>query len=80
MDSISAQDASERLEELIRKVSDKHEPITIHGSSSKAVLISEADWEDIEETLYLQSIPGMVDSIREGMATNLDDCSEDPGW
>ncbi len=77
MDSLSAQDASKKLEELIRNFCDNHEPMTIHGASSKAVLIGETDWEG---TLYLQSIPGMVESIRAGLKTPLEDCSEDPTW
>lgn len=34
----------------------------------------------IRETLYLLSIPGMRESIREGMNTPLDECSTEPGW
>jgi antitoxin YefM len=41
---------------------------------------SEEDWEAIQETLFLLSIPGMRESIREGMATPVHGCSEDPGW
>ena len=30
------------------------------------MLVSEADWRAIQETLYLLSIPGMRESIRKG--------------
>lgn len=39
-------------------------PITIvNNKGDNAVLISESDWKNIEETLYLSSIPGLVDNI-----------------
>jgi PHD/YefM family antitoxin component YafN of YafNO toxin-antitoxin module len=44
------------------------------------VLVSADDWRALQETVYLLSIPGMRESIREGLDTPLDECSEDPGW
>ncbi len=38
------------------------------------------DWAAIQETLYLLSLPGMRESIREGMDTPVDQCDEEPGW
>lgn len=55
------------LYQLIREVNTNHEPITITGKKGDAVLISADDWRAVEETLYLNSIPGMVESIRDGM-------------
>lgn len=37
-------------------------------------------WRSWMETLYLMWIPGMADSIKEGMAVSIEDCSEDAGW
>lgn len=59
---------------------DSHEPIQITGKRSNAVLVSEDDWRSIQETLYLISIPGLRDSIRNGMAEPLDKASTKPGW
>jgi len=39
----------------------------------------ENDWY-IEETMYLLSIPGMSESIREGLDTPPDECSEELDW
>ena len=50
------------------------------GPRHSAVLVSEEDWRGIQETLYLLSVPGMRESIREGMATSHTEMSEDPGW
>ena len=44
------------------------------------MLLSEADWNAIQETLHLVSIPGMRESILEGLATTLEDLSDQPGW
>jgi antitoxin YefM len=47
---------------------------------SSAVLISEDDWHAIQETLYLLSIPGMADSIREGLRTPIETCDDSIDW
>jgi antitoxin YefM len=60
--------------------STKYEPIRITSKRNNAILISEMDWKSIQETLFLMSIPGMRESIIEGMQTPLEECSEDPGW
>jgi PHD/YefM family antitoxin component YafN of YafNO toxin-antitoxin module len=80
MDSISAKEAGERLEELLRQVTASHRPIQIMGEADRAVLLSEQDWRDMEETLYLGSIPGMKESIKEGMKTPIVKCFEDRAW
>ena len=55
------------LYKLIDETSAAHEPIIITGKRSNAVLVAEEDWASIQETLFLLSIPGMRESIREGM-------------
>ena len=52
----------------------------INGRRGNAVLLSESDWNAIQETLHLVSIPGMRESILEGLATTLEDLSDQPGW
>ncbi len=52
----------------------------ITGRRANAVLVSEADWRALQETVYLMSIPGMADSIREGIDTPLDECVEELDW
>jgi antitoxin YefM len=78
--SISATQARSRLYQLLDEAADSHEPIQITGKRSNAVLLSEDDWRSIQETLYLLSIPGMRDSIRQGMAEPLKKASKTPGW
>jgi len=50
------------------------------GKRNKAVLVSEEDWSSIQETLYLLSVPGMRESIREGMDTPIEACDEELDW
>jgi antitoxin YefM len=80
MASISVTEARKRLFSLIDDVRESHEPIEIQGKRGSAILLSEEDWRAIQETLYLTSIPGMRDSIIEGMATPADAMSEELGW
>jgi PHD/YefM family antitoxin component YafN of YafNO toxin-antitoxin module len=65
---------------LIDEVARSHEPIYITGKRANAVLSSEDDWRSIQETLYLLSIPGMRESIREGLDTPVNKCSEELDW
>jgi prevent-host-death family protein len=80
MASISATEARKRLYALIDEVGDSHEPVQITGKRGNAVLLSEADWNAMQETLHLVSIPGMRESILEGLATPVEDLSDQPGW
>jgi PHD/YefM family antitoxin component YafN of YafNO toxin-antitoxin module len=80
MKTISATAAREALYRLIDEVAESSEPVQIAGRRANAVLVSEDDWRAIQETLYLLSIPGMRESIREGLDTPIEECDEDPGW
>jgi prevent-host-death family protein len=80
MTILSATEARSNLYRLIDQASSSHEPIIITGKRGNAVLLSEEDWKSIQETLFLLSIPGMRDSIREGLATPIDDCQEELDW
>jgi len=76
----NATKARQNLFRLIDQVNDSHEPVLITGKKGSAVLVSESDWKAIEETLYLNSIPGMAASIREGMETPASDLGDSLEW
>ena len=59
---------------------ESHEPVQITGKRGNAVLVAEDDWRAMQETLYLLSVPGMRDSIIEGMAAPVDQLEDEPGW
>ncbi|OGP56516.1 MAG: antitoxin [Deltaproteobacteria bacterium RBG_13_52_11b] len=80
MTTIKATEARAQLYRLLDETAQTHEPIQITGKRTNAVLISEEDWRAIQETLYLLSIPGMRESIRKGLKTPVEKCSEKPGW
>lgn len=80
MTGITATEARSKLYRLIDETAESHQPIVIAGKRNKAVLISEEDWSAIQETLYLLSVPGMRESIREGIATPTDKCDEELDW
>lgn len=80
MTIINASAAKAGLYGLIDDVATSHDPVVITGKRHNAVLIGEDDWKAIHETLYLVSIPGMRESILEGMKIPLDECDTKLDW
>jgi prevent-host-death family protein len=80
MKIMNASEAREKLYRLLDETAAAHEPVLITGPRSNAVLVGEEDWNAIQETLHLLSIPGMRESIREGLATPAEECEKEPGW
>ncbi|MEG4283025.1 hypothetical protein QUB68_07835 [Microcoleus sp. A006_D1] len=60
------------------KIADRQ--IAIAGQTSNAVLLSEVDSASVQETKYLLSVPGMRESIREGLATPIEECDRELQW
>ena len=77
---ITASEARAGLYRLIDQTSESHQPILISGKRGSAVLISAEDWQAIQETLYLLSVPGMRESIKKGMAEPLAKSAKELGW
>lgn len=80
MTVIKASEARARLYRLIDEAASSHEPVFITGKRSNAVLVSEDDWRSIQETLYLLSIPGMRQSIIDGLKTPVEKCATELDW
>lgn len=80
MNILNATEARSKLYRLIDEAAETHEPIIITGKRRNAVLISEEDWNAISETMYLLSVPGMRESIKEGLKEKLPDCSKELDW
>ncbi len=80
MTSLTVTEARSNLFRLIDEVATSHQPILITGKRTNAILISEEDWRSIEETIYLLSIPGMRESIVEGLHTPIGECDEEVEW
>lgn len=80
MTTITATEARRRLYNLLEDVADSHEPIQITGKRHSAILVSDSDWRAIQETLFLDAIPGMRASIRKGLKTPVTKCAKDLDW
>ncbi|WP_305047207.1 type II toxin-antitoxin system Phd/YefM family antitoxin [Geoalkalibacter sp.] len=80
MPTVTATEARKTLYRLLDEVSESHVPVQITGKRGNAALVSEETWRAIQETLYLHGVPGMRDSIIEGMKTPVDECGEELDW
>ena len=80
MTTLNATEARARLYNLIDQAAETHQPIVITGKRHNAILLSEEDWSAINETIYLLSVPGMRESIKEGLTQSLDECSRELDW
>ena len=80
MTTLTATEARKQLYTLLDEVTLSHEPVQITRKRNSAVLISSEDWRAVKETLFLLSIPGMRESIREEINTPLEECSEELEW
>lgn len=80
MTVLTVREARSNLYQLVDQTAQSHQPVLITGKRHSAVLISEEDWRFMQETLYLVSIPGMRESIIEGLRTPVAECSEELAW
>ena len=80
MTILNVTEARANLYKLIDDASVNHEPVVITGKRSNAVLLAEDDWNAINETLHLLSVPGMRESILEGMQESIDGAATELNW
>jgi len=76
MISLSVTDARRDIFNIVKAVQNS-DAVTITSKDGNAVLVSEEEWNGIKETLYLLSIPGMLESILESSG---EDVSEMERW
>jgi len=80
MTILKVSEARANLYQLIDETAQSHQPVTITGKRHNAVLVSEDDWRSVQETLYLVSMPGMRESVIEGLQTPVEECAEELEW
>lgn len=80
MITLTASEARANLYRLIDQTVESHEPIVISGKRNSPVLISVEDWSAIQEILYSLTVPGMRESIKEGMAEALESSATSLDW
>lgn len=78
--AVSATTARSNLYRLIDQVNEESEPLTITGQRGNAVLVGEEDWQAIQETLFLASVPGLAESIRQARADGSEAGSAQLDW
>ncbi len=77
---MSASKARENIFSLIDETAATHQPILITGKRNNVVMISEDDYNAIQETFYLSSNPALKASIVDGLNTSLEECSDKIEW
>ena len=80
MTALTASEARANLYRLIDQAAESHQPIHIVGKRTSAVLLAAEDWQAIQETLFQLSVPGMRESLKEGMAEPLADSAKALDW
>tara|TARA_B100000809_G_scaffold257867_1_gene300187 strand:+ start:1086 stop:1367 length:282 start_codon:yes stop_codon:yes gene_type:complete len=78
--TLKVTEARVNLYKLIDDTLVNHEPVVITGKRGNAVLLAEDDWNTINETLHLLSVPGMLESILEGMQESIDGAATQLNW
>lgn len=76
MSTINITNARKDLYKLVENVNAYSDPTLIVGKNGNAVLISEDDYRALQETIYLNNIPSLAETIIEGGNTSLEDCTE----
>ncbi len=75
MTAINASTTTKTLSQLVTEVNDSCDQIIIVNDDGKnAVIVSEEEWNSLQETVYLYSIPGMVESIIKARKEPLSEC------
>ena len=77
---LTVSEARANLYRLIDHAADSRESILIAGKRNSAVLVSEQDWKEIQEAMYLLSVPDMCKSIREAMTEPLATSAKELSW
>lgn len=77
MEMLSISQARANLFKLVEQVSQSHQAVHIHGRCHNAVLLSEEDFNSIQETLYVMKVPGLYEDLKEGLEASLEECTPD---
>ena len=73
MKHLTANTARKDFDAIIGDVARFNEPVAIVSDDNNvAVIVSMDEWNSIQETLYLHSIPGMTESIKAAAAEPLE--------
>ena len=74
MTNINITNLRRNLFDYINQAVEFNDVINVNTKAGNAVIISEADYNGLMETLYLSSDPDVKKEIIEGMNTSIEDC------
>ena len=74
MESVNITSLRKNLYSFLDNAIRFNEPLSVSTKSGKAAIVSEDDYNDLMETLYVSSIPHMREKIIEGLNTPLSEC------
>jgi PHD/YefM family antitoxin component YafN of YafNO toxin-antitoxin module len=80
MQHITANTARKDFDGLLNAVIQFGEPVSIATDEGAVIMVSQEEWSGLQETLYLQSIPGMTESVRDARSAPASERLEDIGW
>jgi len=80
MNAIAITTARKNLFKLVEEINQESRVVRITGKHGDVIMLSAEDWDAIAETLYLQNIPGMVESIKKGAREPLSKCATSLNW
>ena len=80
MQHITLNTARKDFDVLFNEVVEYGEAVSIAADDGAAILVSQEEWNGLMETLYLKSIPGMAESIKEAREAPASERLEDIGW
>lgn len=63
--------------ELLEQTIKYNEPINISTKNGNAVVLSEEDYNNLMETLYISSIPKLKEDIIKGLKESIEDCIDE---
>lgn len=70
---VTSSQFSENFEREVDRVVANHEVLRVRRDSGDFVVLSADDWRDVEETLYLNKIPGLAESLHEAAREPLEE-------
>ena len=73
--TINITTARKEIDNIAKEVNEGYEEVFVYNATNgnNMVILSEEDWKAIQETMYLNSVPGMADSILEAAEEPLDE-------
>jgi antitoxin YefM len=80
MTTLTVTQARANLFKLLEQAALSHEPIHLTGRRQNGVLISEEDFQAMQETLHLLSVPGLKESLLKAKKTPLKSYSKKRPW